>query len=91
MIYGLLAQVPLVKKQISEFIFAKDKEIEGYIEGDICDDGFSGIEDARFLREASVSYRRSKLRMHNFNGKHPHIIENVGCRCKIYEGSILRF
>ena len=29
----------------------------------------------------SASYRKSKLRMHNFNEKHPHVIENVGCRC----------
>ena len=28
--------------------------------------------------------------MHNFNEKHPHVIENVGCRCKICEGSILK-
>ena len=27
--------------------------------------------------------------MHNFTGKHPHVIENVDCRCKIYIGSIL--
>ena len=28
--------------------------------------------------------------MQNFNEKHPHVIENVGCRCKICEGSILK-
>ena len=28
--------------------------------------------------------------MHNFNEKHPHVIENVECRCKICEGSILK-
>ena len=28
--------------------------------------------------------------MHNFNEKHPQVIENVGCRCKICEGSILK-
>ena len=29
-------------------------------------------------------------RMRNFDEKHPHVIENVGCRCKICEGSILK-
>ena len=29
--------------------------------------------------------------MHNFNEKHPHVIENVGCRCKICEESILKY
>ena len=28
--------------------------------------------------------------MHNFNEEHPQVIENVGCRCKICEGSILK-
>ena len=28
--------------------------------------------------------------MQNFNEKHPHVIENVGCRCKICKGSILK-
>ena len=28
--------------------------------------------------------------MHNFNEKHPHVIENVECRCKICEESILK-
>ena len=28
--------------------------------------------------------------MQNFNEKHPHVIENVGCRCKICEGSIFK-
>ncbi len=27
--------------------------------------------------------------MHNFTGKHPHVIENVECRCKISARSIL--
>ena len=60
----------------------KKIESEGYCRG-ICDNDFSGIEDAKFLQEVSASYRNSKLRMHNFDGKHPRIIENVGCRCKI--------
>ena len=28
--------------------------------------------------------------MHIFTGEYPHVIENVGCRCKICEGSIFR-
>ena len=28
--------------------------------------------------------------MQNFDGEHPHVIENVRCRCKICEGSILK-
>ena len=28
--------------------------------------------------------------MHNFNEKHLQVIENVGCRCKICRGSILK-
>ena len=28
--------------------------------------------------------------MQNFNEKHPHVIENVRCRCKICEGSIFK-
>jgi hypothetical protein len=28
--------------------------------------------------------------MQNFNEKHPHVIENVGCRCKNCEGSIFK-
>ena len=28
--------------------------------------------------------------MQNFNEKHPHVIENVGCRCKICKGSIFK-
>ena len=28
--------------------------------------------------------------MHIFTEKHPHVIENVGCRCKICEGSIFK-
>ena len=31
-----------------------------------------------------------KLKMQNFDGEHPHVIENVRCRCKICEGSILK-
>ena len=30
------------------------------------------------------------LKMSNFDGEHLHVIENVGCRCKICEGSIFK-
>ena len=30
------------------------------------------------------------LKMQNFDEEHPHVIENVGCRCKICEGSIFK-
>ena len=30
------------------------------------------------------------LKMQNFDEKHPHVIKNVGCRCKICEGSIFK-
>ena len=30
------------------------------------------------------------LKMQNFDGEHPQVIENVRCRCKICEGSILK-
>ena len=45
---------------------------------------------AQFLRGVSASYRKAKLRMRNFNEKHPYVIENVGCRCKNCEGSIFK-
>ncbi|MBD8931219.1 MAG: hypothetical protein EGQ79_03655, partial [Ruminococcus sp.] len=45
---------------------------------------------AQFLRGVSASYRKGKLWMHNFNEEHPQVIENVGCRCKIFKGSILK-
>ena len=28
--------------------------------------------------------------MQNFDGEHLHVIENVGCRCKVYKGSIFK-
>ena len=28
--------------------------------------------------------------MRNFTGEHLHVIENVGCRCKICKGSIFK-
>ncbi|RHS75875.1 hypothetical protein DW928_15740 [Firmicutes bacterium AM43-11BH] len=48
------------------------------------------VEDAQFLRGLSASYRKGKLRMHNFNEEHLHVIENMGCRCKICKGSIFK-
>ena len=38
------------------------------------------IEDAKFGWGVSAKHRKSKFRMHNFNEKHPQVIENVGCR-----------
>ena len=46
------------------------------------------VEDAHFYWRVSARYRKNRLRMRNFTGEHPHVIENVGCRCKICEGSI---
>ena len=57
---------------------------------DICDSGFSEIEDAKFWWRASAKHWKSKLRMRNFTGEHLHVIENVGCRCKICKGSIFK-
>ena len=31
-----------------------------------------------------------ELKMQNFDGEHLHVIKNVGCRCKICEGSIFK-
>ena len=58
--------------------------------GNICDNGFSEIEDAKFWWGVSARHRKSTLRMHNFDEKYPQVIENVGCRWKICEGSILK-
>ena len=30
------------------------------------------------------------LKMQNFDGEHPHVIENMRCRCKICKGSIFK-
>ena len=49
--------------------------------GDRCGCNFCGISAIGDFRE---------LRMQNFNGKYPYVIENVRCRCKICEGSILK-
>jgi len=49
--------------------------------GDICDSGFSGSEDAKFLREVSARCRKSGLRMQNFCGEYPQVIEKARCRC----------
>ena len=47
-------------------------------------------EDAHFYWRLSARYRKNRLRMRNFTGEHPHVIENVGCRCKICEVSIFK-
>ena len=49
------------------------------------------VEDAQFYWGVSARYRKNRLRMRNFTGEHPHVIKNVGCRCKICEGSIFKF
>ena len=33
---------------------------------------------------------KEQVRMRNFTGEHLHVIENVGCRCKICKGSIFK-
>ena len=43
-----------------------------------------------FIGGLSARPRKCRLRMQNFNEKHPHVIENVRCRCKICEGSIFK-
>ena len=46
--------------------------------GDICDNGFLGIEDAKFLWEVSARHRKSRLQMHNFCGRYLQGLESVG-------------
>ena len=48
------------------------------------------VEDAQFYWRVSARYRKSRLGMRNFTEEHPHVIENVWCRCKICEGSIFK-
>ena len=48
------------------------------------------VEDAHFYWRVSARPRKYRVRMQNFNEKHPHVIENVRCRCKICEGSIFK-
>ena len=57
---------------------------------DIYSREISGIEDTKFWWGVSARPRKCRLRMHIFTEKHPHVIKNVGCRCKICEGSIFR-
>ena len=45
---------------------------------------------AKLYLGVSARPRKCRLRMQNFNEKHPHVIENVRCRCKICEGSIFK-
>ena len=47
-------------------------------------------ERAELYWRVSARYRKSRLKMQNFDGKHLHVIKNVGCRCKICEGSIFK-
>ena len=58
--------------------------------GSICKSWKEQVEDAKFLRGVSASHGKSRLRMQNFCGEYLQGIENVGCRCKICEGSILK-
>ena len=44
-----------------------------------------------FCGEYPQSIERACCRMHNFNEKHLQVIESVGCRYKICEGSILKY
>ena len=43
------------------------------------------------MGEISEIMDLGELKMQNFDGEHLHVIENVGCRCKICKGSILKF
>ena len=52
---------------------------------------FCGLKMQNFCGEYLQSIERACCRMHNFNEKHLQVIENVGCRCKICEGSILKY
>ena len=48
------------------------------------------VADTSVSKKASARYRKSRLKMRNFTEEHLHVIENVGCRCKICEGSIFK-
>ena len=37
--------------------------------------------DAKFAKGVSASYGKNRLRMQNFCGKHPQVIEKARCRC----------
>ena len=56
---------------------------------DICDSGFSRIEDAKFLSEVSASYGKSKLWMHNFAGEYLQVMGRANLGCTISMRSIL--
>ena len=45
---------------------------------------------AKLYWGVSARPRKCRLGMQNFNEKHPHVIENVRCRCKICEESIFK-
>ena len=57
--------------------------------GDICDSGFSRIEDAKFLSEVSASHGKSKLGMQNFDGEYLQVMGRASCGCIISMRSIL--
>ena len=50
---------------------------------------FRGLKMQNFDVKYPQSIERAS-RMCNFTGEHLHVIENVGCRCKICEGSIFK-
>ena len=56
---------------------------------DICDNRCLGIEDAQFLRGVSARYRKGKLRMRNFCGVYPQVIERASGGCIISMRNIL--
>ena len=56
---------------------------------DICDSGFSRIEDAKFLSEVSASHGKSKLGMYNFAGEYLQVMGRASCGCTISMRSIL--
>jgi len=45
---------------------------------DICDSGFLGIEDAKFLRGVSANYGKNRLRMQNYCGEYLQVMERTG-------------
>lgn len=50
---------------------------------DICDSGFSRIEDAEFLQKVSASYRKCVMQMQNLQRKYPQVLEKARCRCNL--------
>ena len=50
----------------------------------------TSVADIIFVGKASAVVDFRGLKMQNFDGEHLHVIKNVGCRCKICEGSIFK-